>query len=491
MLERYSPYQGYFTSYAMTVYPGLPRMIYLMRPGNAFFFFPELFLCFVILVLLFLNLFFKQYNHAHDIVNLNIYLALLGIMFTIYLLFHMNIPGRIFLLNYSCILNNFILNVKIFILILVSFILILSIDYFKAEKFQVFEYPIIILLSVLGMFLLVSANDFIVLFLAIELQSFCFYILSALKKYSNLSIEASLKYFIQGSFASAMLLFGISLIYGYFGSVTFSTIHTLIFFTDTFGSHDYLFILGFLFITVGILFKLGVVPFHFWLPDVYEGSPTVVTALFSIVTKFSFLILFIKIYFFVFLKLMFISHYLFLFLGLFSIIFGSIMSLYQTKIKRLLAYSAITHMGYILISLSLFSFAGLEAFLMYFLIYVMLSLNIFAILLVFRSDFNFLKIRNIVEFASLLKSNFFLSIIFVFNLLSFAGIPPLSGFFGKFSVYQALMVSHHYFIVLCLVLLSVLSSVYYISLYVLYFLMILLKHQLYFLLIFHLARVLL
>lgn len=141
--------------------------------------------------------------------------------------------------------------------------MILSLDYFKFEKFQIFEYPIIILLSVLGMFILVSANDFVVLYLAIELQSFCFYILSALKKYSNLSIEASLKYFIQGSFSSAMLLFGVSLIYGHFGSVEFGVINNLIFTLDIYNSFDHLFIFGFLFITVGILFKLGVVPFHF------------------------------------------------------------------------------------------------------------------------------------------------------------------------------------------------------------------------------------
>src|SRR3546814_339391 len=119
-------------------------------------------------------------------------------------------------------------------------------------------------------------------------------------------------------------------------------------------------------------------------------------------------------------------------------------------------------MGYILISLSLFSIIGLEAFLMYFCVYILLSLNIFSIILVFRSNPNLFKVRNIVEFASLLRSNFILAIIFAFNLLSFAGVPPLSGYFGKFLVYQALMSSNNFFLALCLVLLSVLSSVYYI-----------------------------
>ena len=172
---------------------------------------------------------------------------------------------------------------------------------------------------------------------------------------------------------------------------------------------------------------------------------------------------------------------MFLFLGLISIIFGSIMSLYQIKIKRLLAYSAITHMGFILISLSLFSIEGLEAFLMYFFIYILLSLNIFSIILVFRSNPNFFKVRNIIEFSSMLKSNFFLAIVFALNLLSFAGVPPLSGFFGKFFIYKLLIDNHNFFIVLCLVLLSVLSSVYYISWFDLCSLMIIKNHLLFFL----------
>jgi len=200
------------------------------------------------------------------------------------------------------------------------------------------------------------------------------------------------------------------------------------------------------------------------LPDVYEGSSTIVTAFFSIVTKFSFLVLFVKLYFFVFFKISFIFNHIFLFLALISIIFGSLMSLYQSKIKRLLAFSAIAHMGFIFMSLSLFSLAGLQAFLVYILIYSVLSLNIFSILLTFRSNPFFSKIRNLVEFAGLLKSNFTLAIIFAFNLLSFAGVPPLAGFFGKFLVFQSLIDSSQYFLALCVVILSVISAVYYIRL---------------------------
>lgn len=443
------------------------------------FIFPELYLAGFIICLLLFNLIFKKYFIARDIVKFNICICFLCLFFLFFLL-SFNLPINFFYLNFSFISNNWIINAKLFLLLLVFVVFLLSLDYFKFEKFQVFEYPILILLSLLGMFILIAANDFIILYLAVELQSFCFYILSAIKRYSNLSIEAALKYFILGSFSSGILLFGISFIYGFIGTLNFNEISVIISFYDISDSLEMPIIFSLLFITLGVLFKLGVVPFHFWLPDVYEGSPTVVTAMFSILTKFSFLVLFIKLYFFVFLKLSIVFNNFFLLLSLFSIIIGSVMSLYQVKIKRLLAYSGITHMGYILLSLALFSLQGLQAFLIYFLIYIMLSANIFAVILAFRHYINFNKIRNIVEFAAVLKPNFFLVIVFAFTLLSFAGVPPLAGFFGKFLVFYSLIVTYNYFIALCVVLLSVLGSVYYIRLFVLCFLMIMIKYRLYF-----------
>ena len=147
-----------------------------------------------------------------------------------------------------------------FNLFLILAIFLLSVDYFKFEKIQMFEYPIIILLSLLGMFILISANDLFILYLAIEFQSFCFYILAAAKRYSNLSIEASLRYFILGSFSSAVLLFGVSLVFGFLGTVNFNQINTLVFFMDF---YDKSVVFAFIFISLGVLFKLGVVPFHF------------------------------------------------------------------------------------------------------------------------------------------------------------------------------------------------------------------------------------
>ena len=190
----------------------------------------------------------------------------------------------------------------------------------------------------------------------------------------------------------------------------------------------------------------------------------VVTAFFAIVPKLSFLVIFVKIYLFVFLKMFIFFSQVFFPLGLMSIIIGIFLSLYATKIKRLLAYSAITHMGYLVIALSLCSLSGLNSFLIYIITYVLSSIGIFSILLSFRRNPSFHKIRNITDLSSMLRSNPLLSLIFSLLLLSSAGIPLLAGFFGKFFVFQSLMESDAYLLAGTVILLSVVSAIYYIRL---------------------------
>jgi len=289
------------------------------------------------------------------------------------------------------------------------------------------------------MFILISANDFIVFYLALELQSFCFYILASLKRYSNLSIEAALKYFILGSFSSGVFLFGISLLYAFYGTINFTEINQLIFFSDIYFNYFSVATFGLFFISVGLLFKLAIFPFHFWVADVYEGFPLIVTAFFAIVPKFVFLIALIKIYFFVFIKLYFTLNKFIVPLALASIIAGIFFSLYETKIKRLLAYSAITNMGYVLLIFSCFSPFSINVVLVYLFTYIMSSLNIFCILLFFRRQYSAAKIRNLTEFSIMLRANGILALIFSLVVLSQAGIPPLAGFFGKFFLFSLLM----------------------------------------------------
>jgi len=190
----------------------------------------------------------------------------------------------------------------------------------------------------------------------------------------------------------------------------------------------------------------------------------VITAFFSIVPKLSFLIVFVKLYFFVFVKLYMFISYLFFPLGLSSIIIGILLSLYATKIKRLLAYSAITHMGYLLVGLSFLTFFSIDIFLIYFITYSLSSITIFLILLSFRREKTFYKIRYITDLSVMLRSNPLLAIIFSLSMLSAAGIPPLAGFFGKFYVFAVLVDNDAFFFAGFIILLSVASSIYYIRL---------------------------
>jgi len=226
-------------------------------------FLPEVYLFSIILVLLFYTLYLRKYSVGSDFVNFVIRFFF-PFLIVLILLLSLQLDYSMIFFNGCFLINSLIVFSKLLISIALFFIFIISLDYFKFEKFQVPDYVIIVLLSVLGMFLLILSNDFIVLYLALELQSFCLYILASLKRYSNLSIEAALKYFILGSFASGSLLFGVSLLYGYFGTTNFFEINILLSYQDLIETDYFIIVvLGLLFVSVGILFKLGIFPFHF------------------------------------------------------------------------------------------------------------------------------------------------------------------------------------------------------------------------------------
>jgi len=227
-----------------------------------FYMFPELYLFLIIVFSLIFNLSLKNYYNSFEFVNFSIYYILILLTFLfIILLSQFGISVSFF--NNNFYIDPFITFSKLFILFCLIFVFLLSLDYFKFERFQITEYSVIVLLSLLGMFILVSANDFIVLYLSLELQSFCLYILASIKRYSNLSIEAALKYFILGSFSSGIFLFGISLLYGFFGTTNFFEINVLIYSSDIFINYSFLVIISLLFISIGVLFKLAIFPFHF------------------------------------------------------------------------------------------------------------------------------------------------------------------------------------------------------------------------------------
>nr|BCT02602.1 NADH dehydrogenase subunit 2 [Medakamo hakoo] len=356
---------------------------------------------------------------------------------------------------------------KIIILLATMVTLFLSQDFLSRQFMNSFEFPILFLLSSLGMVCFISAGDLLALYLTLEFHSLCFYVLAAFRRDSEFSTEAGLKYFILGAFSSGLLLFGCSLIYGFTGTLEFDALAQLLQ-----GGDSSLYILewrgcelGLLFLMVGFLFKLTAVPFHMWAPDVYEGAPLPVTAFFSIAPKASF--------FFLFTRVLYQSFYDFLpdwqaflfFCSAASMILACFAGLTQSRIKRLLAYSSIGHSGYLLIGLCCGTLEGIQALVIYLVVYIITTAVLFGILLipVHRQGFQEVeRFKYTTDFARLGKTNPLLALTCTVALFSIAGIPPLAGFYAKAAVFWTAMNVSQYSLAIIGILTSAVSCFYYI-----------------------------
>jgi len=267
------------------------------------------------------------------------------------------------------------------------------------------------------------------MYLAIELQSFCSYILSSFKRNSEFSAESGLKYFILGAFSSGFLLFGCSLVYGFTGVTSYELISLLLVSTDHNSLHNSGIIIGIVFILVSFLFKLSAAPFHLWSPDVYEGSPTSTTAFFAIVPKLGLLVFFFRLFFESFYVFLPPLQYLLVISSISSMLIGSFGAIWQIKIKRLLAFSAISHVGYMLIGLSCCSIESIYAVIFYAVIYVFMSVSSFCLLLAIRKNNSLKKIKYIEDISTISRVNPFMAICFAITFFSIAGVPPFAGFF--------------------------------------------------------------
>jgi NADH-quinone oxidoreductase subunit N len=324
-----------------------------------------------------------------------------------------------------------------------------------------FEINILILISLLGLMLIVSSFNFITLYLAIELQSLSFYILTALKRKSPLSIEAALKYFILGSIASSFILLGISIIYGVFGTLNFGNIYLILSNIFYFENINLIigFINGFLFILCGIFFKIGSAPFHFWLPDVYEGAPNNITAFFAIVPKIAYIGLLIRFIFDVFIDISSFFEIIFYICAILSMLIGSLSALQQKKIKRLLAYSSISHVGFILIGFTSNLFENIPSILLYIIIYIIMSINLWTTYL--SLNINHKPIKYLTDLSNIFNFNKLLAFIIILNIFSMSGIPPLAGFFSKLFLFISAIKAKYFGLVFFSILVSILSSFYY------------------------------
>ncbi len=438
-----------------------------------FFMFEIFFLVFIVIFLIFFV--FLSNKKLYSGRYLNVSSTLLNILPLAIIILLMLANGNT-LDNYY-LFNGFYYNdvsINFFkILILCSFIVfaLAMRAYISSLKNYDFEFIIILLLSVFSSILILNSNDLMSLFFIIELQSLSFYVLVSSKQTSSFSTEGGLKYFILGSFSSGIILFGISLIYGFTGFLSYTD---LMLFLSTFQFLDlnlFLysfsfsgFFVGLILVTIGLLFKLGAVPFHMWMPDAYEGSPMIITAYLSTIPKISILFILFKLYYIVFFEVFAVYQILFILTALMSIILGSVAAIYQIKLKRLLTYSMITNTGYIVLGLSLGDVSGIYVTLFYLLSYIVIMLGLFSIFMTLRTVTNNVLIKRINSLVNLSEINPFLSFSLFILLFSIAGIPPLLGFYGKLFLFAFALKAKMYWLTLLFVIFSVISVFYYIRL---------------------------
>jgi NADH-quinone oxidoreductase subunit N len=363
--------------------------------------------------------------------------------------------GKLVTFGGSFIVDDFARFLKILALIGSAATLILSVEFLSDPSRRIFEYPILVLLSTLGMMVLISAGDLISLYLGLELMSLALYVVAASNRDNAKSTEAGLKYFVLGALSSGMLLYGASLIYGFTGTVAFAGIAAV---AKT-GSVGIVF--GIVFLLAGLCFKVSAVPFHMWTPDVYEGAPTPVTAFFASAPKVAAMAVFTRVVLTAFPGIVTEWQQIVTFVAIASMSLGSFAAIGQKNIKRLMAYSSIGHMGFALVGLAAGTAEGAQGVLIYVAIYVAMTLGSFAVILSMKR--NGLALEQISDFAGLSRTNPMLAFFFAMLLFSLAGIPPLAGFFAKWYVFVAAIKANLFTLAVIGVLTSVVGAYYYLS----------------------------
>ena len=357
--------------------------------------------------------------------------------------------------NGMFVIDRFAGFMKLFVLVGLMVSISISIRYLEQENMARFEYPVLILFAGLGMMIMISANNLLTMYMGLELQSLSLYVLAAIQRRHNKCAEAGIKYFILGALASGMLLFGSSLIYGFTGSVGFTEISATLSSTGaTIGV-----IFGMVFVLVGLAFKISAVPFHMWTPDVYEGAPSSVTALFAIVPKIAAMALLIRLLFGPLGPIMAEWQQIIWFLSLASMSLGAFAGLVQNNIKRLLAYSSIGNMGYALIGVCAGTHEGVSAVIVYLVLYMIMTAGVFAIILTMRRGGA--AVEQIEDLSGLSRNSPLMAYAMAILMFSMSGIPPMAGFFGKMLVFNAAISSGMHVLAVLGVITSVVAAYYY------------------------------
>ncbi|MCC5983584.1 MAG: NADH-quinone oxidoreductase subunit NuoN [Rhodobacteraceae bacterium] len=353
---------------------------------------------------------------------------------------------------------------KLIILISAAVVMVMGQNYLTARDLMRFEYPVLITLAVVGMMVMVSAGDLITLYMGLELQSLSLYVIAAMRRDSQKSTEAGLKYFILGALASGLLLYGASLAYGYAGTTTFAGIISTI---DEDGMSLGL-LMGLAFILAGLAFKVSAAPFHMWTPDVYEGAPTPVTAFFATAPKVAAMALLARVVHEGFGAAPGDWSQIIALLAVLSMFVGAIAAIGQRDIKRLMAYSSITHMGFALVGLASGTAQGVQAMLIYMAIYVTMNIGVFAFILSMSRDGR--PVTTIDSLNQYSRVEPLRALALLVLLFSLAGVPPLVGFFGKFYVLWAAVQAGMVWLAVAGVIASVIGAFYYLRIvYFMYF----------------------
>ncbi len=409
---------------------------------------PEIFLSLSIFTILMLGVFIKK--SFNIIFNLTSLIIITTIMI---ILSNPNNEVKIFLNSFTR--DSFSNYFKILILISSFFVLNSSKNFILDNKLDKFEYPIIILMSILGMFFMVSSNDLILFYLGLELQSLSLYILATIDRDNLRSTESGIKYFVLSALSSGLLLYGCSLLYGFTGSTNFDLI------ADKLTKENTGAVFAMVFILVGLAFKVSAVPFHMWTPDVYEGAPTSITSYFAVVPKVAGLALLIKFMFIPFSNILLEWQTIIIFISIGSMILGAVAAMVQKNFKRLLAYSSIGHIGYALAGVATGVVSGYQSAIIYISIYVIMNIGAFSCLYLLKKDGQYKE--SISDLSGISKKHPVLAISLLIILFSLAGIPPLGGFFAKFYVFVAVLEQEMYALAIIGLLTTVMSAFYYLK----------------------------
>lgn len=368
------------------------------------------------------------------------------------------VSTRVVVMNGFFVTDPFAIMAKLLVIASSILTLLLSANWLREDGGKPFEFVILILIATLGMMGMISANDFLGLYMALEMSSLCQYVLASFLRDNSKSTEAGLKYFVLGALASGMILFGTTLVYGFAGTTNFEVLSNLFANMTTPASKGV--ILGLVLVIIGLCFKVSAVPFHMWTPDVYEGAPTPVTAFFATAPKVAAMALFTRLLMGPFAHLAHQWQQIIIFVAVASLIIGSLGAIQQSNIKRLLAYSSIGHVGFMLVGLAAADAAGVQSILIYLALYIIMSAGMFACVLLMKREGEY--VENISDLSGLSQTSPLLAILISLYMFSMAGIPPLNGFFGKMYVLVAASSAGLTWLAAIAVITSVISGYYYI-----------------------------